>query len=526
MRRVVLLCCALACAEAYTLPDAAALDAKEEEEMCPGHPHIHLESKECPATKPPSKEDVQPKHDQKPPEPKEQPTALERWAESCVAAQEELQGEARKNMTLWCLGNCGLGNCPSDLCVCSGDQPLPPVSPAEPGLVPSPTPLVGAKCHAKLDQQEVSDTWCFTNCEGNTTYCPERLCYCGDTDNTTAPEPVPEEPVMKLVCNATEGFKEDVNGWLKSKEANDDWCMRSCNLEVPDCPETKCKCKGGNPATGTQVGPGIITGTNSKEAFDAWTSNEQKKAAGEATSEREKMAGQAEEAIKEHEEDLQEGIQADEKRREDLDEQREEKEKDAERRRSVATGATSERDEEIKDRDAAVGGSLPVGSPAPYVPLEPIGAAPAAPAPSTAPITATPAVAYPTVAPIPVAPLMDPTGSDLTAEQRAEASERAAEAAQKAADEAKAASEAAQESIKEATAAAAASNSGLPIAAQPTVVEPAAAQPAAPEPAVAQPVAPEPAALEPASTIDTGDTQPASSSLALSAAGYRGMAYL
>ena len=62
-------------------------------------------------------------------------------------------------------------------------------------------------------------------------------------------------------------------------------------------------------------------------------------------------------------------------------------------------------------------------------------------------------------------------------------------------------------------------------ASQPASVQPAAAQPAAAQPAAAQPVAPT-EATAPVSAVDTDTAQPASSADALSAAGYRGLAYL
>ena len=344
------------CIAAYTLPDETALvddkrpsrDASRHESK--GHKN---EPKSSKATK-------------------EMVSPLQRWAQSCKAAQKELAGQAQRNMTRWCVENCGFempggmpSNCPEALCACEGSAPVPRPSPV---ASPSSHVKAGPTCYARDSQKEVGDAWCATNCALNkdTSYCPERLCYCGEKI-VSKPK---QQPAIRYICNATEGFKEDVNGELASEEVNDAWCMENCNLEAPNCPETHCKCKTldgrclagkdewglckGTPKVETEGGvPGIITGKNSKDAFDAWTHNEQKKAWNEGETERKELAHQAEEALKEHEEGLEEGLEAAEKRRRDQDEQRRKSEQDAAERRALASGATQERDKEVQDREAA-----------------------------------------------------------------------------------------------------------------------------------------------------------------------------
>ena len=111
------------CIAAYTLPDETALvddkrpsrDASRHESK--GHKN---EPKSSKATK-------------------EMVSPLQRWAQSCKAAQKELAGQAQRNMTRWCVENCGFempGGMPS-----TADGPQTPLPPGGYKPLPLPDPV-------------------------------------------------------------------------------------------------------------------------------------------------------------------------------------------------------------------------------------------------------------------------------------------------------------------------------------------------------------------------------------------------
>ena len=161
----------------------------------------------------------------------------------CVAADNQNMAN-----TGWCVQNCGLPapqtNCDAQLCYCSDVQRVSAIYPG------------GDPNSCKAIDAAAKDGWCVDNCgaalEHGTSTCPDYLCKCSQPGNpdkapgSELPKGVKDAPLTSALpkggdpssCIALQGkFEPD-----DPEKPTNDWCVKSCGADPPNCPIEKCFC--------------------------------------------------------------------------------------------------------------------------------------------------------------------------------------------------------------------------------------------------------------------------------------------